>query len=96
MENCLEGLEAHVSEEMNANLLREFAMAEIEIALSQMHMLKSLGPDGFSPSFYQRSWATRRTKVCKVMLDFLNNGIFDTFKLSPIKERSRTTYVYYI
>lgn len=41
-----------------------------------MHPLKSLGPDKFAASFYQRAWATVREDVCTAVLAFLNDGIF--------------------
>lgn len=62
---------------MNSSLLREFTTAEVEGALNQMHLFKSLGLDGFATCFYQRSWPTIKTDVCKVVLGFLNNNIFD-------------------
>lgn len=74
VEECLMGLEVQVSGEMNCQLL----MAEVDMALKQMHLLKSHRPDGMSTCFYQHSWATMRNEVCMVVLDFLNNGIFDT------------------
>jgi ribonuclease HI len=77
VEQCLEGLEARVSGEMNTNLLREFVAEEVDYALKQMHPLKSPGPDGFSACFYQRSWSTVRMEVCKAVLDFLNHDRFD-------------------
>ena len=72
------GLECRVTEEMNRNLLKVFTFAEVDIALSQMHPLKSLGPDGMSAVFYQHFWALVRNEVCNAVLDYLNNGIFDT------------------
>jgi hypothetical protein len=77
LEECLATLEPQVTPGMNEALLREFTMEEIDVALSQMHPFKSSGLDGFSACFYQHSWATVRPDVGKVVLDFLNHGIFD-------------------
>jgi hypothetical protein len=66
-----------VTEEMNIGMLRNFTETEVEIALKQMHPLKSPGPDGFSACFYQRSWPIVRAEVCNAVLDFLNNDRFD-------------------
>ncbi|XP_059458269.1 uncharacterized protein LOC132187853 [Corylus avellana] len=74
---CLEGMERRVTEEMNNNLLRPFTQSEVEDALNQMHPLKSPGPDGMSAVFYQHSWGMINKEVCKAVLDFLNNGIFE-------------------
>lgn len=52
---CLDGLEAYVTDEMNSKLLKEFTAGEVELALNQMHPLKSPGPDGFAACFYQKS-----------------------------------------
>ena len=38
--------------------------------------MKSPGPNGFSVGFFQSSWNTVRSGVCKTVLDFLNHGIF--------------------
>lgn len=76
-EDCLEGLEARVTPEMNAWMLRPFVVADVETALSQMHPLKSPGPDGFATCFYQKAWDTIRNEVCTAVLEFLNGGGFD-------------------
>jgi exonuclease III len=76
-EDCLGVLEQRVSPTMNEELLKEFTMEEVDAALSQMHPLKSPGPDGFSACFYQRSWDTVRMEVGKAVLDFVNFGNFD-------------------
>jgi hypothetical protein len=73
---CLEATEQRVPPAMNEALLKEFTMEDVDVALSQMHQLKSPGPNGFSACFYQRSWDTVRTEVGKAMLDFVNFGIF--------------------
>jgi hypothetical protein len=58
-------------------LLKEFMVEEVDLALSQMHPLKSPGPDGFSACFYQKSWPTVHAEVCKAVLEFLNTGHLD-------------------
>jgi hypothetical protein len=73
---CLEGMDARVTAEMNATLTRTFTMAEVDFALHQMHPLKSPGPDGFSACFYQNSWQTLQREVCRAVLDFLNFDVF--------------------
>ena len=73
----LQYVEPRMTVEMNAMLLRTYTTEEVELALSQMHPLKSPGPDGFAACFYQKSWATVKTEVCVAVLDFLNNGNFD-------------------
>jgi hypothetical protein len=76
-EECLTALEPWVTPTMNAALLTEFTMEEVDGALSQMHPLKSLGPDDFSACFYQRSWDIVWADVGKAILDFFNHGSFD-------------------
>jgi hypothetical protein len=77
VDECVAGLEARVTGEMNANLLREFTAQEVEAALKQMHPLKSPGPDGFSACFYQKSWNTVQQEVCQAVLGFLNHDVFE-------------------
>jgi hypothetical protein len=73
----LQHIEARVTVKMNAMLLKAYTTEEVELALLQMHPLKSSSPDGFAACFYQKSWATMKTEVCVAVLDFLNNGNFD-------------------
>jgi hypothetical protein len=77
VEESLCSVEPRVTADMNVALLREYKMEEVELALSQMHPLKSLGPDSFSACFYQKSWATVKSEVNSAVLDFLNNGFLD-------------------
>jgi hypothetical protein len=62
---------------MNGWLLHRFEAKEVDVALSQMGPLKSLGPDGFAACFYQNAWDTVWREVCRAVLDFLNGGTFN-------------------
>jgi hypothetical protein len=62
---------------MNDQLLQKFDAAEVDVALSQMQPLKSPGPDGFAATFYQKAWSMVREEVCRAVLAFLNDGMFD-------------------
>lgn len=62
---------------MNFNLTKHCFKEEVESPLKQMAPLKSLGPDGFNPSFYQKYWHIVGEEVTLVALKFLNEGVFD-------------------
>jgi hypothetical protein len=70
VDESLQDLEPRVTRKMNQNLLRLFLPAEVDLALQQMHRLKSPGPDGMSACFYQHSWATVKGEVSMAVLDF--------------------------
>ena len=53
LDEILEQIPTMVTEEMNSELLKEFTVEEVENALKQMAPLKSPGPDGMPPLFYQ-------------------------------------------
>lgn len=42
-----------------------------------MHPLKSPWPDGFATCFYHKSWGTVGKVVSRVVLQYLNGGVFD-------------------
>ncbi|KAK8952445.1 hypothetical protein KSP39_PZI004212 [Platanthera zijinensis] len=52
-----------VNEEMHATLCRPFTPAEVSSALFSMSPLKSPGPDGLPPIFFQKFWPIVGTKV---------------------------------
>lgn len=54
----LEGMNGRVSMAMNADLIRDVTIEEIQVAMQQMAPLKAPGPDGFPVCFYQKNWAT--------------------------------------
>ena len=56
-------------------LKRTFQGSEVHSALKQMYHLKSLGPDGMPPLFFQHFWPSIGQLVTKTVLDFLNFGI---------------------
>lgn len=43
-----------------------------------MHPFKAFGPDGFLVLFFQTYWHIVGPQVIEVVLDFLNNGRFDS------------------
>ena len=78
LEACLAGLDNRVTPEMNQGLGRAFTEMEVDKALKEMQPMKSPGPDGFSAGFFQQSWPVVRDAVCKTVLNFLNNEIFNS------------------
>jgi hypothetical protein len=71
---CMEGVQAAVTEDMNKDLLAKFTSSEVEAALTQMAPLKSPGLNSFAAIFYQKSWSTINKEVCEAVLGFLNGG----------------------
>ncbi|KAL0394948.1 UNVERIFIED_CONTAM: hypothetical protein Slati_4461000 [Sesamum latifolium] len=57
MRESIGTLTPRVTEDMNAMLTQPFTMEEVNLALKQMHPLKSPGPDGMSPIFYKKMLA---------------------------------------
>ena len=45
-----------VSLDENESLVAPFSKEEFTMAIKQMHLEKSTGPDGLNPGFYQRFW----------------------------------------
>jgi hypothetical protein len=74
---CLNSVECRVIDAMNQSLIRPFTEEEVRFALFQMHPLKSPGPDGYSASFYQKSWDLVGSDVTRAALHVLNRGSFD-------------------
>ena len=60
--------------EMNHDLISEFKAEEVETSLKKMAPLKSPGPDGMSPIFYQHYWSLVGSDVVDAILLFLNCG----------------------
>ena len=75
-ETILEEIPHVVIEEMNSELMKEFLTQEVEVALKQMAPLKSPGPDGMPPIFYQNYWSMVGNDVTDAILMYLNTGTF--------------------
>ena len=97
IEEALEATPRLVTEEMNQNLVAPFVKAEVEIALSQMEALKSPGPDGMPPLFFQQFWPIIGDEVVDAVLTCLNTGsipssINHTFITLIPKVKSRKSF----
>jgi hypothetical protein len=77
VEDCTATVSSPVSLDLNEMLSAEFVEKEINLALAQMHPLKSQGLNGFGVSFFQYHWGNIGDEVRKSILNFLNGGTFD-------------------
>lgn len=59
---------------MNASLIKDFTVPKVKEAIFNMNSLRSPGPDGFRPSFYQNHWETVGPGVSFHVLEVLNEG----------------------
>ncbi|KAL0434482.1 UNVERIFIED_CONTAM: LINE-1 retrotransposable element O protein [Sesamum latifolium] len=67
MEEVLGNMDRRVTDAMNDALDLPFMSEEVLNALKQMHPLKSPGPDGMSPIFYQKYWSLVGPDVCSLI-----------------------------
>ena len=74
IEEALDATPRVVTEEMNNVLVAPFERAEVDIALKQMDPLKSPGPDGMPPLFFQQFWPVIGDEVAEAILTCLNTG----------------------
>ena len=65
LEEVLAEIPQKVTEEMNEALTALFTAEEVEKALKQMEPLKSPGPDGMPPVFFQSYWSLVGSDVLK-------------------------------
>ncbi|KAL0458617.1 UNVERIFIED_CONTAM: putative mitochondrial protein, partial [Sesamum latifolium] len=76
MDDVLNLVHSRVLEEVNQHLIRPYTSDEVTLALSQMSPLKSPGPDGLPPLFFQKYWNIVGIDVIKCVLEFLNSHTF--------------------
>ena len=57
---------------MNHELVAPFGRAKVDIALNQIDPLKSLGPDGMPPLFFQQFWSVIGDEVVEAIHTCLN------------------------
>ena len=73
-ETVLESIPKRVTDEMNDLIIADFTSKEIETTLKQMVPLKSPGPDGMPPLFYQSYWSLLGEDIVQGVLEYLNSG----------------------
>lgn len=71
---------------MNVELLKDFQMDEIEIALKCIAPLKASREDGFPSMFYQKFWHIVGDEISRFCLDVLN-------RKTVLKEVNNTTII---
>ena len=75
-----------VTMEMNVDLIRDFTIEEVRLALNQMHPTKAPGSDGMSIIFYQKYWAIVGNDVTNMVFNVLNSDapITDTNNINIV------------
>ena len=74
-EEILDTVQHKVTPRMNQVIVKDFSEVEVKNTIKQMYPLKSPGPDGMPPLFYQHLWPKIGGVVTLTVLDFLNSGI---------------------
>ena len=74
IEQVVEKIPRVVTSEMNHHLTKNFMPMEVLEAVKQMSPIKSPGPDGFPPIFYQKYWHIIGEDVSHAVLTCLNSG----------------------
>lgn len=74
-EEVIDTIPQVVSPKMNAKLIADFTIDEVEAAIRQMAPLKALGPDGMPSLFYQNYWSLIGSDVSISILHYLNTGV---------------------
>ena len=74
MDTVLSSVDRVGTPEMNQSLFQPYIAEEVQRALFQMHPLKSPGPDGMSPFFFQKFWHIVGVDVTNVVLSVLHSG----------------------
>lgn len=72
-EEVLEGIPLTVSDVQNQELLKPIEEEQVKKALFQMHPDKSPGPDGMSPTFYQKYWKIVGKDVVEYVRNFFDS-----------------------
>ncbi|XP_074293711.1 uncharacterized protein LOC141620847 [Silene latifolia] len=70
-DDVVAGIGGRVTDDMNAELRRDYGEDEVLDALNQMHPLKAPGPDGTNGLFYQTYWSTVGPEVVRAVLAIL-------------------------
>jgi hypothetical protein len=74
IQTVLDAIPRKVSDEMNADLIKEYTNEEIKTARFQMGPTKAPGPDGFPALFYQTQWDFLQDAIFQVVRSFLEGS----------------------
>lgn len=87
-------MENVITETQNADLVAEFTFEEFSVAVKEMHLDKSAGPDGLNPAFYQNFWNLLGREVFQCCVKWLKEVAFPadlnetTIVLIPKKDKA--------
>ena len=70
----MDTIQSLVTKDMNKSLSEEFTEDEVKVVLNQMTPLKSPGPDGMPPLFFQHYWDLVGKDITTYVLSFLNSA----------------------
>lgn len=73
---CFNLIQPRISTEDNNRLTVPLVKEELHATLLEMHPNKSLGPDGFNPTFYQNFWDVCGNDVLEAAIVWLERGYF--------------------
>ena len=82
----IDAVETKVTAEINDSLLQAFQPEEIQAALQQMHPIKSPGPNGMPPIFFQKYWNIVGQNFSDCILNILNTGMM------PLEMNTKLTF----
>lgn len=64
-----------ITEQQNEILLEPVSAEEVKDVVFHMHPDKAPGPDGMTPTFFQRNWNVVREEVIQMVKDFFETGM---------------------
>lgn len=73
-------MDRKVTNDMNDQLLSDSNDEEARLAIQQMHLTKSPGPDGMAPLFYEKYWDTVGDVTKAILPSSLHGYIFGFLK----------------
>lgn len=77
--NFFDHVEHKMTEDMESQLVLEFTIGEISIALNHMHPTKVSGPNNMASPFFQKYWGMVGLDVTKVVLLAHNTSTFPNY-----------------